>query len=187
MHDESDDRQERAQADALARLRQPVEPSPAAAQALRDALRRGGAFPEPSRSWRMPLAIAASLVIGAIAGREWWPKPVRVAAGDEYVIVLLNDPPPTWPAGTTEQQIVGAYRDWSSRLARAGMLSVAEELDPMRILVDGSGVRARGADGALEGLFLVRAESDSAASALASTLPHVRQGGVVAVQRVTTR
>lgn len=173
--------------EALRRLRQPVEPSAAHARTVRELLRQRGAFRRPGAGWGMPLAIAASLLIGLMVGRQTRSDAVAAATGDEYVFVLLNHPAPTWPRGTTEGQIVNAYREWSGRLARAGQLSVAEELDSARIVVDSAGPRRGEFAGGFGGFFLVRADDDSAAAVLAASLPHVRQGGAVAIQRVTTR
>lgn len=175
------------EAEALRRLRQPFEPSAAHGNAVRESLRRRGAFRTRVAGWWIPLAMAASLMIGLLAGRQWPDRPDTTGAGDEYVIVLLNRPAPAWPAGTTADQVVSAYRDWSRRLAREGRLMVAEELDSTRILVDDSGVRNGDIATALGGLFVVRAANDSAAVALAASLPHVRQGGTVSVQRVIAR
>lgn len=186
MADDSD-LQSPDEAAAYRRLRRPVAPTSGHSAKVRDAIRRRGGFASSIRSWWVPLAIAASLLIGFVGGRQSWTDEPERPSGQQYAIVLLNSPSPTWPAGTTEEQIVGEYRDWSVRLARLGRLSVAEELDSARILVDGSGARAGDVSSGLAGLFLISAANDSAAAALASTLPHVRQGGVVAVQRVTTR
>ena len=99
----------------------------------------------------------------------------------------FNTPAARWPSGVTNAQIVDEFRVWAAALAREGRLLFAEELDTGRVLVDSSGARLDQAALGSGGLFVVRAPDADSAARAGGDPAHVRQGGVVAVQRLVMR
>jgi len=174
------------EANALAALRTPADPSPDLYGRVRAAFGRRGAFEKPGRRWLVPLAVAAAIVLAYVAGLRAAADPVSVS-GPQYAFFLLNRPEARWPDSVSQAQIVEEFRLWAQPLAVSGRLALGDELAGQRRLVDLTSVRTGDPAEGLSGFFVVTAPDDSAAVELARTLPHVRQGGVVAVQRLLAR
>lgn len=166
--------------EALRALRRPVAPPDSLYHSVVAGLRARGALRDPRRRWTRAVGVAAAVGLAFVGGR--YSAAPEVAAGPEYAFFLLNTPAARWPAGMTGQQIVEEFEAWASPLARDRRLVLAERLSRDRLLVDSAGIRVGDDAQGLNGLFVVRAAGLESATALARTLPHVRRGGVVAVQ-----
>lgn len=171
---------------ALAALRSPARPSTELYERVHADLARQGVFHRPGRRWVGPLAAAAGIVLAYAAGMRA-ATPPEPMPGQQYAFFLLNTPEARWPAGVTPAEIVEEFRSWAQPLAAAGRLAAADELAEEYRLVDLNGVRTGDLGDGVNGFFIVTAPDDSAAAELARTLPHVRQGGVVSVQRLMQR
>lgn len=175
------------EARALAALREPVEPPAGLRDRVEANLRRRGAIRSSARRWVGPLAAAAGIVLAYYAGTRSAASTPPAVSGTQYAFFLMNTPETQWPDSMTESQVVEAFRQWAGPLATAGRLAVADELAPQHYLVDADNVRDGDVATGMNGFFVVTAISDSAAFALARSLPSVRHGGVVAVQRLMSR
>jgi hypothetical protein len=171
---------------AIAALRSPSQPSTELYERVRSDLVRQGAFKRPVRRWVGPLAAAAGIALAYVAAMRA-ATPPEPMPGPQYAFLLHNTPEARWPDGTSPTQIVEEFREWARPLASEGRLRLGDELADDHLLVDDErvlpGDRALG----MNGMFIVSAPDDSSAIAIARTLPHVRQGGVVSVQRLMNR
>jgi hypothetical protein len=84
---------------------------------------------------------------------------------------------------------VAEYSAWAAALRERGIEVEGEELAPPGEADRLAGVEAgrgapAGAAGTLAGYFLVEAEDQPAALAIARTTPHLQYGGTVVVRRV---
>jgi hypothetical protein len=145
------------------------------------------------------LALAASLVIGVVAGQRMrnapavTPPTVASAPKERYVL-LLHGPARTAPASAAqaaadsvaEQAIVAEYRDWAIGLRNSGALVIAEKLadDPLMMLTaNGAMQMPRNTADELGGFFLIQADS-AEAFRIARACPHLKHGGTVQVRRI---
>lgn len=187
MDRERDDRLTPDEERALASLRVPVEPSTELYGRVTSGLRASGRM-QPVRRWTGPLLAAAAIVLAYMAGlRSAGPSTPAAIPGPQYAFLLMNEPVVRWPDGMTAAQVVEEFRSWAGPLSASGRLVMADELAEEYRLVDQSTVSAGDPARGINGFFVVSAPDDSAAIALARTLPHVRQGGVVTVQRLMQR
>jgi hypothetical protein len=188
MHGERDEQLTPDESRAMAALRVSVDPSPELYHRVSAGLGRRGAFRRPVRRWLGPLAAAAAVVLAYMAGvrSSAVPAPATVP-GPQYAFFLLNTPEARWPEDVSPVQIVEEFRSWAQPLATSGRLALADELAEEHQLVDQMTARIGDPAQGFNGFFVVSAPDDSAAIQLARTLPHVRQGGVVAVQRLMGR
>jgi hypothetical protein len=186
MEHKPDERLTPDETSALAALRSPSQPSTELYERVRSNLARQGAFQRPVRRWIGPLAAAAGIALAYVAGMRA-ATPPEPMPGQQYAFFLLNTPEARWPAGVTSAEIVEEFRSWAQPLVAAGRLAAADELAEEYRLVDLDAVRTGDRAEGVNGFFIVTAPDDSAAVMLARTLPHVRQGGVVSVQRLMRR
>ncbi len=127
------------------------------------------------RTWTA-LGVAAALVLAFLGG---WMAGGRTGApvepGNRYVLLLY--------AGSQRSpgpdDHVQAYRDWARDLRGKGRFVSGERLAPRRISPESATE-----DEALEGYFVIEANSDREALAIAESHPHARSGGRVVVRRI---
>ena len=112
---------------------------------------------------------------------------------NQYVFLLHEVPADAAPLGPAEmQEIIQRYKAWSGDLAQRGLLAGGEKLtdDGGRhvrlkqgkpVATDGPFAEAHDVVG---GLFIVKAENDAAAEALAATCPHLAGSQWIEVRRV---
>jgi hypothetical protein len=168
----------------LGTLRQgPLPPADLEARVLA-AARSGGLIRGPR--WRarwVQLAAAALLFLaGAATGRLLIVPPAPTSDARtpaRYLLLLAGDVTPS-PDGDTRATEYGA---WARGLAERGIAIDGEELTDHAAVVSPRGSTFRELS-AVGGFFLIEAESDEAAAALARTCPHVKYGGSVVVRKV---
>jgi hypothetical protein len=112
---------------------------------------------------------------------------------NQYLFLLHEKPTDAAHISAAEmKEIVGRYKAWSSDLAQRGLLTGGEKLtdDGGRQLrlkagkpmaTDGPYVEAHDVIG---GLFMVKAESDAMAEALAQTCPHLVGTQWIEIRRI---
>ncbi len=136
------------------------------------------------------VGLAAGLVIGVFGARNVESPAADSspeAQGPSFALFMIASDSVRYPANLSEMDVVELYRSWAERLALSGRLSFGEELVPRRYAVDRTGPREVSANGAVDGMFVVRAPSADSAMTLAATLPHVQYGGTVMVQEIARR
>jgi hypothetical protein len=144
---------------ALAELPRERQPDPA----LEDRVVRA-VFGRPRRRWLWTAAAAAAAVL-LVMTHPWSPTPT----GETYVLLL--SPGPGYlaaPRGHLEERRA-EYGRWADSLARIGKLDLEGHLEPPGDVVDG--------------LFIIRATSDSDAARIAATCPHIKYRGHIEVRR----
>ena len=161
-----------------------AEPTPALRERVVSTLRQQGHLVgrrSSSVAARLPWigALAAALLLGFLAGRA---RIGGEAPGNRYLMLLYED------AGYRDdrpvQDIVSEYARWADSLDRAGALVAGEKLaDPVYEVVSGGGV-AESSGAAPTGLFIVRAGSAEAATAIARGSPHIKYGGRIVVRGI---
>jgi hypothetical protein len=155
----------------------------------------------PARGLIAAAALAASLVIGFIAGRTDFkgddvvllPK-VSEPVGREQYILLLHGPARTTPSAAqaasdsvAEQKIVDEYRAWANGLRDSGALVIAEKLadEPLTMLTaNGVAPMPRNTPDELGGFFLIQVADSAEAFRIARACPHLKYGGTVQVRRI---
>jgi hypothetical protein len=144
---------------ALAELPRELQPDPALEErVVRAALGR-------RRRWVWMAAAAAAAVLLVIT-HPW--SPARTA-GETYVLLLSPGPGYLAPPPGHLEERRAEYGRWADSLARAGKLDVEGHLEPPGDVVDG--------------LFIIRAASDSDAARIAATCPHIKYRGHIEVRR----
>lgn len=85
------------------------------------------------------------------------------------------------------REIVGEYARWADSLQRHGVLELGEKLAAGTVTLGREGVtESTDNRGLATGLFVVRAESDGQARAIAETSPHLRYGGRIELRAIET-
>jgi hypothetical protein len=135
--------------------------------------------------------VSAALV--ALAAWLLWPHPAGPAK-PTFVLLLYEDA--SFAAGRTERDLVAEYAAWARSLDRRGALVMGEKLGETSHRLRGGNGRGGGPTvdriqvtsdlGQLAGLFVIRADDEAAALAIARTCPHLRYGGSVVVRPVAT-
>jgi hypothetical protein len=94
-------------------------------------------------------------------------------------------------AAMSTMELVTEYSAWAAALRERGRLETGEQLAAAEILLEGqegsivAGERGPAAEaGALTGLFVIRAASESEALSIARTCPHLKYGGRIAVRAI---
>jgi hypothetical protein len=189
---------------ALARLGEVAIPGDLE-QSVVDALASRGliAGPRNQQTPRVPrhrawawgaLALAACLAAFfagiSVSDRGAGRGPAAAAAPDRFLLLLYEDGSYRAPVTPAEQEArVAEYSAWAAALRERGIEVEGEELAPPGEADRLAGAEAgwgapAGAAGTLAGYFLVEAEDQPAAVAIARTTPHLRYGGTVVVRRV---
>jgi hypothetical protein len=129
-----------------------------------------------SRLARSAAVLAAALIAGFLLGRV-----DRAAASDvpRYLLLLYEDS--AYHDDRPIAEIVGEYARWADSLRDARVLELGEKLAEGHIEL-GPGTGA--VDDRPTGLFIVRAADASTARAIASSSPHIRHGGRIAVRPI---
>jgi hypothetical protein len=96
----------------------------------------------------------------------WSPRP---AEGQTYVLLLSPGPNYLAPPPGHLDVRRAEYGGWADSLARLGKLDVEGHLEPPGDVVDG--------------LFIIRAASDSDAARIAASCPHIKYHGHIEVRR----
>lgn len=151
-------------------------------------LRAGGTL-RRQRSWpTWPLAAVAALACFLI-GRQTAPAMTIGASdtpGHKWMLLLYEDAAFRGPAPGREQEYVAEYRDWALTLRARKQLLDAAELLPARALLEPGAVTQQTAAvsslGNLTGYFIILAPTLEEARAIATTNPHLKHGGRVAIQ-----
>ena len=133
------------------------------------------------RSFRALLAAAAAVALFA-AGMFAGSRHDAVAEGPRYALLLLGGPGYAAPSAGEEQAIVERYRAWAEGLRAQGALVLAERLGDTVAVVQASGVAVPDQSDVL-GIFIVVAQSNAEAEAIAAASPHAARGGRIAVVR----
>lgn len=143
---------------ALAELPRELRPDPALEErVVRAVLGR-------RRRWMWVAAAAAAAVLLVIT-HPWSPR----ATGETYVLLLSPGPGYLAPPPGHLEERRAEYGRWADSLARVGKLDVEGHLEPPGDVVDG--------------LFIIRAASDSDAERIAATCPHIKYRGHIEVRR----
>jgi hypothetical protein len=175
-------------AKALSGLPREAPPPPGAEAQTLVALRAAGLLGGRPHRWRSViggvLAIAASLLVGLWIGirRDVRPSP---PGQEKFLLLLYEDAGFQPPPAGARQQRVAEYDAWAHALAQSGHLTVAEalasegtDLEPglpaARVAQTTSGDRP-------DGFFVILAEDEASAVAIAKTCPHLHYGGRVRV------
>lgn len=181
----------------LRSLPRETTPSPELENRVIAELRRAGLLNTPisafhSRFVRPALATAAGISL-FLAG--WLAASFRQAesapeAEPTYVLFLRVGPDYREGTAADEQQRVNEYGTWARGLHEKGQLVGGEKLsDDARSLVARDGVvtlleQHGGDQGAVQGLFLIRAASFDEALEIARGCPHLRHGGIIEVRPI---
>jgi hypothetical protein len=183
MTEPPDDWNERERA-LLAALDAAETPPPELESRVVAALRERGLIRagRPRAPWRSIAAAIAALAIGIGVGRAT-ARAGRSAATPARTFVLLLYPGAGLdPAPGAEQDRVEEYGLWARGLAAQGRMVLGEKLK--------DGARLFGSEppdaspGALQGFFLIRAETLEEAEGIARTCPHRGRGGTIALREV---
>lgn len=130
----------------------------------------------------MAALLAAALVLGFVAGRANVSSP----GGDaRYLLLLYEDS--RYRDDRPVAEIVGEYARWADSLRRRGALVLGEKLASATVTLHREGAtESTGDPGLATGFFIVRAESDGQARAIAETSPHLRYGGRIELRAIET-
>ncbi len=183
MSAEHEDPADRAWRNAVAPLRQGLEPPPELENRIASALRGRGR----RRGLALALAAVALIALGGAVGRVW-PRPMAPASPLEQprFLLLLFEGPSYDSLSSSHGARVAEYAEWARGLARRGQLADGAELSPIEQrlgrMPDGSGNGRH----VISGYFIVIARDVTEARAIAETCPHLRHGGGVSVRSLTT-
>lgn len=151
------------------------------------------------RAWAWgALALAACLAAFfagiSVSDRGAGRQPAAPATLERFLLLLYEDESYRAPVTPAEQETrVTEYSAWAADLRERGIEIEGEELAPPaeadRLAGRGAGGEAgrgapAGSAGTLAGYFIVEAEDQPAAVAIARTTPHLKHGGTVVVRRV---
>jgi hypothetical protein len=138
------------------------DPDPALEDRVVRALVAAGQIrrPRPRALWFGLAAVAAALLA------VLWPRPHKV--GETYVLLLHVDSLYHQPPPVELRRREAEYGRWADSLAALGKLDLEGKLL---------------GQGSIDGMFIVRATSDSEAARIAATCPHYKYGGTVEVRR----
>ncbi len=112
---------------------------------------------------------------------------------NQYLLLLHERPADMAPMSPAEmQEIVASYQAWSQDLAARGLLTAGEKLaddggrqlrlkDGRPLATDGPYAEAHDVIG---GFFVIQAESDAHAEALALSCPHLRGTQWIEIRRI---
>jgi hypothetical protein len=189
-----DDELDRQWQRALRPLAGDHTPPPQLEHEIVAALRRRDAIVSAQRirvpRWAYPAAaatLALVLALGFLAGR--WTARSPATPGERYLLLLVGDP--SFGDRDMERRFYDEYSSWGGRLAAAGRLLNAARLDDARPSLSWEGgavALAHEAPGAgVSGFFLIRAQDEQEALALARDCPHLKYGGRVEVRRLAGR
>lgn len=151
------------------------------------ALRADGLI-RPNWSWSFMARTAAALLLfsaGASAG--YWLSPAAAphrsqsSAPSRYLLLLAGDVTPAADGSTRASE----YGEWARHLAMRGIAVSGEELTNHAETVAARSDASFPDLASVGGYFIIEADDDEAAAALARTCPHVKYGGSVIVRRVT--
>ena len=124
------------------------------------------------RSWGRRWIVSAAAIIVLAVTLAWWvvrrPAPPR---GNAYVMLLyLDSTTYRWPPPGHLDERRAEYARWGDSLQAAGIVIEREAR------LDGRG--------AVSGLFIFRAATDSEAARIAATSPHMRYNGWIETRRM---
>jgi hypothetical protein len=97
--------------------------------------------------------------------------------GPRWLLLLYEDS--SFAPRAALPDLVAEYSRWADSLRSRGELVAGEELDPRKTVVSREleAVSETGSLGEIAGLFIVTAESETGAMAIARSCPHLRHGG----------
>jgi hypothetical protein len=142
-----------------------LEPDPALEERVVSALAAAGLVRRRRPFAPVWLATAAALVLAI--SLMWWRGHQVERASNTYVMLLYKDSTYRFPPSGHMREREAEYARWADSLAVRGKLD--------------RGGKLLGGDP--DGLFIIRARSDSEAAAIAATCPHRKYGGRIEVRR----
>lgn len=195
MSENEDDWSDRERA-LLAGLAPGDGPSPDVERRVVAAMKERGLI-EPSRrslSWPTLAAAVATLAVGVLVGRVTAGRPATTSGAPPLAqtdgavpartfLLLLYPGPSLDPSAAAEQGRVEEYGRWARGLAADGRLVTGEKLKEGVTVFAGVAAPDPSA-GALQGFFLIRADTLQEAEGIARTCPHRGHGGAVALREV---
>lgn len=174
--------------DQLADLRRELHAPPTLEGRVVAALKAEGLIRAGASTWSRLAMIAAALLVftaGAAAGHllsRSSPVVLRPAQA-RYLLLLAGDVTPAADGSSRAAE----YGQWARSLAARNIAVSGEELTSHAEIVALGPASALPDLASVGGYFLLEADDDAAAAALARTCPHVKYGGSVIVRRVTGR
>jgi hypothetical protein len=150
------------------------------------ALRAEGALRPAPRRWttRDLPAAAAVFLLGLTLGAYLSPDASSPAdSGPRFLLLLYEgEPPQARPGGA---DLAREYGAWAAGLRRSGRTVTGDRLaSEPRIGVNGAD--AGSMDAALQGFFILGADSLEEATRLAAESPHARHGGRIVLRAIDT-
>ena len=139
--------------------------------------------PAAPRRWIAEIAAAVAIALLAGAAGRASVHPTR----GNYMLLVHDDAPaaPSEALGRFQE-----YSAWAASLRKEHHLAGGEELQDQREILFPDRrveVRSAGRDHAIGGYFLLVANDDAEALAIARDCPHLRHGGTVELRRITSR
>jgi len=179
--------------DPLRAIGRGIDPPDALEGRVRRTLtRRGLLRRSPSPAWGRVAAAAAAIVLFAVGyatGQIRRDGPAILDGVARYALFLYEDA--SFDTSRPPTELVTEYSAWAAGLRERGRLETGEQLAAAEILLEGQagsiavGERGPVAEaGALTGLFVIRAASESEALSIARTCPHLKYGGRIAVRAI---
>ena len=159
------------------------EPPPELRQRLTRTLRREGLVEPPSARLRRPIiqgAIAAALVAGAFLAGQHMQRSTATDARPQFLLLLYEDS--AYRDDRPIREIVAEYGGWADSLRRERALVLGEKLGREHIELPERADQQTG--GLPTGMFIVRATDLASARTIASSSPHIRQGGRIVVHAI---
>lgn len=141
------------------------QPDPALEERVVRALKASGDIrARPHWRWAAPLIAAAAAAV-LLWLHPWSPPPRE---GQQYILLLYNNPEFDYPDPAHMQARIAEYARWADSLDRHGELDLEGRL---------AGRPEIG------GLFIVRAKNQAEADSIAASCPHLRYHGRIEVRR----
>ena len=122
------------------------------------------------RSWGRTWIVSAAAIIVFATMVSWWVVRRPAPRGDAYVMLLYQDSTYRGAPPGHEMERVAEYARWADSIEAAGHIMERE-------------ARLVGS-GAITGMFIFRAASDSEARRIAESSPHLRYGGHIETRRM---
>ncbi|MGI8843398.1 MAG: YciI family protein [Gemmatimonadaceae bacterium] len=179
--------------DPLRALGRGIDPPDALEHRVRRTLTaRGLLRRRPSSVLRRVAAAAAAVALfaaGYLTGESGRDDLAEPDGAGRYALFLYEDS--AFDTSRPEMELVAEYSAWAAALRERGRLETGEQLASAEILLERQadsivvGERGPAAEaGALTGLFVIRAASESEALSIARTCPHLKYGGRIAVRAI---
>lgn len=118
-------------------------------------------------AWRLPVSLTVAFAAGVLLLLHPWSSPAP--RGEEYVLLLHDNPEFVQPAPGHMNERRAEYGRWADSLFRLGELERGGRLE---------------GDGVVDGLFIIRAKNQAEADSIGQSCPHAKYyHGIVEVRR----